>query len=85
MALVRHADDPVPLVCHGQWEGVITRSPQGSQGFGYDPVFFLPEHSCTSAQLDPVTKNRLSHRGQALRQLAALLSGGSQPHRPALS
>ena len=85
MALVRHADDPVPLVCHGQWEGVITRSPQGSQGFGYDPVFFVPEQACTSAQLDPVTKNRLSHRGQALRQLAAMLAGGSQPLGPVLS
>jgi XTP/dITP diphosphohydrolase len=82
MALVRHADDPVPLVCHGQWEGVITHSPQGSQGFGYDPVFFVPTEGCTSAQLDPAIKNRLSHRGQALRQLATLLAAGWQNRHP---
>lgn len=74
MALVRHADDPVPLVCHGQWEGIITRSPQGTHGFGYDPVFFVPGEGCTSAELDPHVKNRLSHRAQALRQLASLLA-----------
>ena len=69
MVYMRHELDPVPLIVQGTWEGVITRSPQGDNGFGYDPVFFVPEKNCTSAQLDSEIKNNLSHRGQALRQI----------------
>ena len=71
MVLVRHPEDPNPLITEGTWEGRITRAPRGSGGFGYDPVF-LPEGSTrTAAELEPQEKNALSHRGQALRALAA--------------
>ena len=69
LVLLRHAADPTPLICQGTWEGRILEAPRGDQGFGYDPLFFVPECGCTSAELDPETKNRLSHRGQALAQL----------------
>lgn len=72
---MRHALDPTPLVCQGTWEGRILFSPRGSNGFGYDPVFYVPDHGCSSAELPPEVKNRLSHRAQALRKLAALLRG----------
>jgi XTP/dITP diphosphohydrolase len=74
MVYMRHAEDPTPVICQGTWEGRILFEPVGENGFGYDPVFFVPTHACSSAQLDPATKNRLSHRGQALRQLLAALS-----------
>ncbi|WP_226067467.1 XTP/dITP diphosphatase [Dickeya zeae] len=64
-----HADDPTPLVCHGIWQGVITRAPAGEGGFGYDPVFFVPQLGKTAAELSREEKNAHSHRGQALRQL----------------
>ena len=67
LAFMYHADDPMPLVCHGKWEGKVSREPEGENGFGYDPVFFVESERCTSAQLDPKRKKRLSHRGQALR------------------
>ena len=70
MVLMRHANDPMPLICSGAWQGVIVEKASGANGFGYDPLFYVPTHACTSAQLSPATKNRLSHRGQALRQLA---------------
>ncbi len=70
---MRHAQDPAPLIAEGTWEGVIQLEPRGDNGFGYDPYFFLPERGCTSAELAPAEKNRLSHRGQALRALAAKL------------
>jgi len=63
-----------PLVAEGTWEGLITAAPRGGSGFGYDPVFFLPDLGLTAAELDADTKNRLSHRGQALRRLQALLA-----------
>jgi len=66
---MRHAEDPTPLICQGTWEGIILRSTQGVNGFGYDPLFYVPTHDCASAQLDKAVKNSLSHRGQALRQL----------------
>ncbi|MBT1062630.1 RdgB/HAM1 family non-canonical purine NTP pyrophosphatase [Bowmanella sp. Y26] len=66
---LRHADDPTPIICQGQWQGSITRTPAGSGGFGYDPVFWVPEQGCTSAELSSEVKNQLSHRAQALRQL----------------
>lgn len=73
MVYMRHENDPTPLICQGTWEGRILFEPRGSGGFGYDPVFFVPEQNCASAELAPEDKNRLSHRGQALRQLVATL------------
>jgi len=69
MVLVRHAADPQPLIGEGCWWGEISKEARGRNGFGYDPHFFLPELGRTAAELDPEQKNRLSHRGQALRQL----------------
>ena len=69
MVYMQHALDPTPIICQGTWEGVITFAPQGENGFGYDPVFFVPTHKCTSAELSPETKNQLSHRGQALQKI----------------
>jgi XTP/dITP diphosphohydrolase len=68
---LKHAKDPAPLVTEGVWEGSILRAPKGSNGFGYDPVFWVPEKGCSSAELPPDVKNQLSHRGQALARLAA--------------
>ena len=73
MVYMRHADDPTPLICQGSWEGRILTAARGSNGFGYDPVFYVPTHNCASAELAAKTKNSLSHRGQALRQLVAAL------------
>jgi XTP/dITP diphosphohydrolase len=73
LVLMRHADDPTPLVCHGQWEGKILTQAHGENGFGYDPIFWVPEEGCASAQLDAARKKQLSHRGKALKQLFALL------------
>lgn len=70
---MRHAQDPVPLICHGRWEGKVLHQTVGENGFGYDPVFWVPEQQCSSAQLAPEVKNRISHRGQALQQLLSLL------------
>lgn len=77
MVLLEHELDPTPLICQGSWEGEITRVPAGDNGFGYDPVFYVPEQACTAAQLEPAVKNRLSHRGQALQCLLQAL--GHQP------
>lgn len=71
---LRQAEDPTPLICQGTWEGRILKAEAGDNGFGYDPLFFVPEKGCSSAQLDADTKNRLSHRGKALRKLLAALS-----------
>jgi XTP/dITP diphosphohydrolase len=68
---LKHAKDPAPLVTEGVWEGSILRAPKGANGFGYDPVFWVPEKGCSSAELPPDVKNQLSHRGQALARLAA--------------
>jgi XTP/dITP diphosphohydrolase len=65
--------DPVPVIAQASWEGVIVPEPRGSNGFGYDPIFFLPDRNCTSAELPPGEKNRISHRGQALRLLCEAL------------
>ena len=70
MALVRHAGDPAPLIATGKWSGQILEEPSGQGGFGYDPVFWVPGSNCSSAELPPEVKNRLSHRGQALAVLA---------------
>ncbi len=74
MVYLRHAEDPTPIICQGTWEGRILTAPQGENGFGYDPVFLVPEEGCSSAELSPEVKNRLSHRGQALRKLLQALS-----------
>ena len=73
MVYVRHENDPVPIICQGTWEGRILSAPQGNNGFGYDPVFFVPEENCSSAELPAERKNQLSHRGRALRQLLQVL------------
>jgi XTP/dITP diphosphohydrolase len=73
MVLVRHAADPQPLIGEGYWWGEIGAHPRGRNGFGYDAHFFLPDLGKTAAELDPEHKNRLSHRGQALRQLVEKL------------
>lgn len=73
LVYMRHAEDPTPLICQGTWEGLITREAQGENGFGYDPVFFVPSHNCTSAQLSAEQKNSLSHRGQALQKFLLAL------------
>ncbi len=66
---MRHALDPTPIICEGSWAGRILTTPRGAGGFGYDPIFFVPTHHCSGAELDTVEKNRISHRGQALRKL----------------
>lgn len=73
MVYLAHAHDPTPLICQGTWEGRILFAPKGDNGFGYDPVFFVPTHNCSCAELPPEIKNELSHRGQALRKLVAAL------------
>ncbi len=72
LVFVRHPFDPSPLIAEGTWEGVIATRPSGEGGFGYDPLFLLPQLGCTSAQLPADEKNRLSHRGQALQRLLNL-------------
>ena len=74
MVLVRKPGDPRPLVAEGLWRGEIGRAPRGSNGFGYDPLFFLPQLGKTAAELDPAEKNRISHRGIALGKLLGLLN-----------
>jgi XTP/dITP diphosphohydrolase len=74
MVYLAHAEDPTPIICQGTWEGRILFAPQGDNGFGYDPLFFVPEEGCSSAELIPEVKNRLSHRGQALGKLLQALS-----------
>lgn len=73
LVLLRHADDPEPLVAEGRWHGQVLLSPRGQKGFGYDPVFLDPRHGLTAAELDAATKNACSHRGQAIARLRALL------------
>lgn len=78
LAFVRHANDPTPLIAEGRWDGRILTERMGTGGFGYDPVFYVPEQDCTAAQLESTLKNRLSHRGQAMAafmpRLQALLA-----------
>nr|VFJ76566.1 MAG: XTP/dITP diphosphohydrolase [Candidatus Kentron sp. FW] len=74
MVYMGHADDPTPVIADGTWGGRILFTPRGENGFGYDPVFYVPTHDCSSAELPSDTKNALSHRGQAVRELVARLS-----------
>ena len=69
LALVRHADDPLPILCEGLWHGRILFEARGAGGFGYDPLFWVPECDCASAELPAAEKNRLSHRARAMAQL----------------
>lgn len=78
MVYMQHANDPTPLICQGTWEGSILFKPKGDNGFGYDPVFHVPTHNCSSAELPAGTKNSLSHRGQALRKLVMALQQNAQ-------
>tara|TARA_Y100001968_G_C19321122_1_gene699321 strand:+ start:571 stop:1182 length:612 start_codon:yes stop_codon:yes gene_type:complete len=69
LVYLRHADDPTPIICHGRWPGRILAEPRGQGGFGYDPVFLVPEHGCSAAELTREQKGRISHRGRALARL----------------
>jgi XTP/dITP diphosphohydrolase len=74
LVFMRHAADPTPLVCHGQWHGTILQAAAGAGGFGYDPLFLVPECGCSSAELSAAEKNQISHRAQASQLLVAALS-----------
>lgn len=73
IVFIEHAEDPCPVIAQGIWEGRILDEPVGDNGFGYDPVFWVPEYECASAQLAPEVKNAISHRGKALSVLASAL------------
>jgi XTP/dITP diphosphohydrolase len=73
IVFMKHAADPSPIIADASWEGCILHQPQGNNGFGYDPLFYVPSHDCSSAELPPEEKNRISHRGQALQLLLKLL------------
>lgn len=74
MVYLRHEEDPSPMIAEGIWEGQLLIEPKGQDGFGYDPIFYVSSQQCTSAELPPEIKNKLSHRGQALRKLLGQLS-----------
>jgi XTP/dITP diphosphohydrolase len=74
IVLLRHADDPQPLIAEGIWEGRILDAARGTGGFGYDPVFFDPVHGLGAGEMPPELKNRVSHRGQALARLREMLT-----------
>lgn len=73
IVLLRHPDDPAPLIAEGRWQGRILEAPRGHGGFGYDPIFFDPSRNASAAELEATMKNRISHRGQALARLRELL------------
>jgi XTP/dITP diphosphohydrolase len=74
LVLLRHADDPAPLVAEGRWHGRVLEAERGDRGFGYDPVFLDPQRGQSAAELDPALKNRISHRGLALAALREKLA-----------
>jgi len=74
LVYLRHAEDPTPIICQGTWEGRIGFEEKGDNGFGYDPLFFVPEKNCYSAELPKEIKNQLSHRGKAMQQLLSTLT-----------
>lgn len=74
LAFMRHANDPTPIVCQASWEGVIAENEQGKNGFGYDPLFWLPDYQCSSAELTQEKKDAISHRAQALEALLTALA-----------
>lgn len=79
LALLRHAEDPAPLLAEGRWHGRVLSAPQGEHGFGYDPVFLPHDQTQSAAQLDPILKARVSHRGQALAKLQTQLERAFSP------
>ena len=76
MVYLEHPADPIPVLAEGRWWGRVLEAPRGANGFGYDPLFLIPERGCSSAELEPAEKARLSHRAQASRRLLAALSEG---------
>ena len=74
LAFLRHASDPIPVLAEGLWNGRVLEAPRGANGFGYDPLFFVPDQGCSSAELAPELKNRISHRALATERLLALLA-----------
>jgi len=79
LVLLRHRADPAPLICTGTWAGRILERPVGEGGFGYDPVFWVPEQDCSAAQLSATDKNRISHRAKAMSSLRQALAGDDAP------
>ena len=73
LVFMQHAEDPTPLICHGQWHGSILREARGEQGFGYDPLFYVPQKACAAAELSKQEKSQISHRGQAMALLLKAL------------
>lgn len=74
IALLKNEKDPAPIICHGTWKGKLLFSPKGNKGFGYDPIFFVPSHHCSAAELDLDIKNQISHRAKALKQFLDIFS-----------
>lgn len=74
LVFLKHAEDPTPIIAHGSWEGIILEEEKGTGGFGYDPLFWLPELNCSAAELSKDEKNLMSHRGKALQSLLQQLS-----------
>ena len=74
MVYIAYENDPNPIIVEGIWKGYVITKPRGVNGFGYDPIFYVPEYECTSAELDRKEKNQLSHRGQAIRKLTKKLN-----------
>ena len=79
IAFMRHPHDPTPILCQGSWEGQIADKPAGANGFGYDPIFYVPEFDCNAAELDAEQKKTISHRAKALTLLKSSLERGEQP------
>jgi XTP/dITP diphosphohydrolase len=79
MVYCKNAKDTMPLIRYGIWEGMILNAPQGAEGFGYDPIFYVPDYQCSAAELDVSLKNRISHRGQALTQIISALQWSCLP------
>lgn len=77
LVLLQNSEDPLPAIATGYWHGFILNEPRGRGGFGYDPLFYVPSHRCSAAELDTADKNALSHRAQAAQQLCALLRANS--------
>jgi len=73
MVFLKKADDPTPIICQGTWKGEISFAPKGKNGFGYDPIFFLPTYNCTAAEISPELKNKISHRARATQKLITCL------------
>ncbi len=74
LVFLRYPADPAPVIAQGKWDGQILFEPRGEQGFGYDPIFYVPTHQCSAAELMPEVKNKISHRGQALQKLLDVLA-----------